>query len=220
MKLHNAARAGLLPTPQAQDAKHGQATEWELGRRGQKDLLHVTLTQQLLPTPRAGKNTSEDEETWLARQAEGKVATPPLALAVRMALLPTPAARDWKSSNASEETMARNARPLNETVSQGKGGSLNPTFVAWMMGWPLRWLDLPAPTGGPRGRRVRASRPSPPESPSAPTSSAPSAMAGCLTWRATLLDAFRRGWIAAMSEHDNNAPEAQLTMEELTCTGS
>jgi len=45
-----------------------------------------------LPTVRAGKHTSENEETWLKRNADGKVSTPPLALAVK--LLPTPVAAD------------------------------------------------------------------------------------------------------------------------------
>jgi hypothetical protein len=50
----------------------------------------------------------------------------------------TPAARDWRSGLASEETMARNSRPLSEQV----GGSLNPTWVEWLMGYPLGWTAL------------------------------------------------------------------------------
>ncbi len=38
--------------------------------------------------------------------------------------------------------MARNARPLSETA----GGMLNPTWVEWLMDWPLGWTD---PDGGP-----------------------------------------------------------------------
>ena len=57
---------------------------------------------------------------------------------------PTPSARDWKSSNASLETMEKNTRPLNETVTQGSGGQLNPTWVEWLMGYPLGWTDLGA----------------------------------------------------------------------------
>jgi hypothetical protein len=34
--------------------------------------------------------------------------------------------------------MERNARPLSEQI----GGSLNPTWVEWLMGWPLGWTDL------------------------------------------------------------------------------
>jgi DNA (cytosine-5)-methyltransferase 1 len=50
----------------------------------------------------------------------------------------TPTARDWKSGKASDVTMERNSRPLSEQI----GGSLNPTWVEWLMGWPLGWTDL------------------------------------------------------------------------------
>jgi hypothetical protein len=49
----------------------------------------------------------------------------------------TPTARDWRSGKASEATHARNSRPLSEQI----GGSLNPTWVEWLMGWPLGWTD-------------------------------------------------------------------------------
>jgi hypothetical protein len=63
------------------------------------------------------------------------------------ALLPTPTARDWKSSNASQATMERNSRPLNETLTGGKGGQLNPQFVLEMMGFPPDWMELPFQSG-------------------------------------------------------------------------
>ena len=63
------------------------------GRLVQKGLPQMAM----FPTPRAGKTTDEDEESWLARHADGKVATPPLALAARM--LPTPNASDAKGAN-------------------------------------------------------------------------------------------------------------------------
>jgi hypothetical protein len=50
----------------------------------------------------------------------------------------TPTARDWKSGKASQATMERNSRPLSEQI----GGSLNPMWVEWLMGWPLGWTDL------------------------------------------------------------------------------
>jgi len=52
----------------------------------------------------------------------------------------TPTARDWRSGKASEATHARNSRPLSEQI----GGSLNPTWVEWLMGYPLGWTDLNA----------------------------------------------------------------------------
>ena len=57
-------------------------------------------------------------------------------------LLPTPSARDYKSSHASEATLSRNARPLNETVAQGNGDWLNPRFVEEMMGFPIGFTEL------------------------------------------------------------------------------
>ena len=50
----------------------------------------------------------------------------------------TPTARDWRSGKASQATMDRNSRPLSEQI----GGTLNPTWVEWLMGWPLEWSDL------------------------------------------------------------------------------
>jgi hypothetical protein len=50
----------------------------------------------------------------------------------------TPQARDWKSGKASQATMDRNSRPLSEQI----GGSLNPTWVEALMGWPRGWTQL------------------------------------------------------------------------------
>jgi DNA (cytosine-5)-methyltransferase 1 len=59
-------------------------------------------------------------------------------LATAVSRCATPTARDWKSGKASDATMERNSRPLSEQI----GGSLNPTWVEWLMGWPLGWTDL------------------------------------------------------------------------------
>jgi hypothetical protein len=80
----------------------------------------------------------------------------------------TASARDWKSGDASEATMGRNARPLNEQAchfsppaqvlqtgqtcwcgTRGCGlpshkRKLNALFVTVLMGWPRWWL-IPAP---------------------------------------------------------------------------
>ena len=49
----------------------------------------------------------------------------------------TPTVQDSKNNGAKSQ-MERNSLPLNAQV----GGSLNPTWVEWLMGWPLGWTDL------------------------------------------------------------------------------
>lgn len=93
----------------------------------------------LLPTPRAGKITNEDQESWERRQKDGKVATPPLGLAVRM--LPTPQAFDAKDFIKADLS--------DKTTKNGKEGGRSNLREAFVM--------LPTPTtqcakGGSSGR--------------------------------------------------------------------
>jgi hypothetical protein len=50
---------------------------------------------------------------------------------------PTLVSRMWKDSGSPSE-YNRNEVPLAAQV----GGQLNPTWVEWLMGWPLGWTDL------------------------------------------------------------------------------
>ena len=92
-----------------------------------------------------------------------------LATAVRM--WPTPMARDWKDTAKSGNRKSPNlgaevhwptprtksmcggsgawqqlkeATTIKEArmMGAGNGGQLNPTWVEWLMGWPLEWTDL------------------------------------------------------------------------------
>lgn len=58
-------------------------------------------------------------------------------LATVVAMLPTPTSQDAKN-NGSASQQKRNTKPLNAEI----GGPLNPTWVEWLMGWPLGWTDL------------------------------------------------------------------------------
>jgi hypothetical protein len=64
---------------------------------------------------------------------------------------PTPVARMWKD-NASPAEYRRNEIPLAAQV----GGSLNPTWVEWLMGFPLGWTALD-PSATLSSRRSRKS---------------------------------------------------------------
>jgi len=125
----------------------------------------------LLPTMRAGKTTDEKEEAWTRRKDRGGVATPPLALAIRLlktpssveteggvmeirpgcdghyklrdqiAMLPTP------KGTPSGPDYARARREGSggddfQTFGERRGLKLQPVFVEWMMGYPLTWTNL------------------------------------------------------------------------------
>ncbi len=54
-------------------------------------------------------------------------------------MFPTPTVNDSKNNNPPSQAL-RNTPPLNVVV----GGQMNPTWVEWLMGWPLGWTDLHA----------------------------------------------------------------------------
>lgn len=58
-------------------------------------------------------------------------------LSAQVKLWPTPTTQD-ASNNGPPSQQKRNTPPLNAVV----GGSLNPTWVEWLMGYPAGWTDL------------------------------------------------------------------------------
>lgn len=75
-------------------------------------------------------------------------------LAKQVAMWPTPKSRDWKGQSQRGLHAPQDALP-NMDAGDGKpvGGSLNPDWVGWLMGWPhaapdWEWTSLePAPPG-------------------------------------------------------------------------
>jgi len=68
-------------------------------------------------------------------------------------LWPTPATRDYKGANGFEATKVKIANGLRAHMGQLPnaiqhleqkpiGGTLNPDWVEWLMGWPIGWTDL------------------------------------------------------------------------------
>jgi hypothetical protein len=155
-------RTPRVPTPLSSDSR---SPGFDAGRQGSQSLSVVVR----VPTPTAteyGNNQSPSAGAAVrpSLAALVKRVPTPLASEARQGFqdrtrgmkgkqqslstvvqrVPTPLSRDWKSSHASEATKEKNSRPLNEEV----GGPLNPTWVEWLMGWPIGWTDLNAPATG------------------------------------------------------------------------
>jgi hypothetical protein len=64
---------------------------------------------------------------------------------------PTPTVQD-ASNNGGASQYERNSLPLNAVI----GGSLNPTWVEWLMGFPLEWTAL-KDSATPLSRKSRKS---------------------------------------------------------------
>ena len=122
----SATGCGLWPTPTTQDNPQmkGEGKAAAHPKRG------TTLggAVRLWPTPIASDSRGSSGKPAPGKQIQ-------LVDAVRFA---TPLSRDWRSGKTSQATAEKNSRPLSEQI----GGSLNPTWVEWLMGWPLGWTDL------------------------------------------------------------------------------
>lgn len=78
--------------------------------------------------------------------------------AVSARMFPTPTASDYKSGSMTEaKRQEREAHPRGEKLANEIGGSLSPTWVEWLMGWPLAWTASKhwATVKSPRKQRSR-----------------------------------------------------------------
>lgn len=58
-----------------------------------------------------------------------------------VARFPTPAAKDWRGPNK-KSYRERGGGSKGEQLPNAVGGSLNPPWVAWLMGWPPGFTSL------------------------------------------------------------------------------
>ena len=119
--------SGLWPTP---DATPRGAAKQFTGTRpsGAKEALTLQTATKMWPTPNArdgksGKGKQPRQFSELNSTVER--------------MWPTPTAQDAKN-NGGPSQMERNSLPLNAEA----GGSLNPAWVEWLMGYPSGWTDL------------------------------------------------------------------------------
>ena len=56
------------------------------------------------------------------------------------AMFPTPQARDFRTGHQERFFAPKRSKNLKDQI----GGQLNPTWVEWLMGFPIGWTDLDA----------------------------------------------------------------------------
>ena len=116
---------------------------WELPMLGQTiaEKESGSELKEMWPTPCAqegsGGGSSKDAQKAIDRVKRPSGAHRTLHLRDAVMLWPTPTAHNAKETGAKSQ-MGRNTVQLGDMV----GGQLNPTFVEWLMGWPLGWTDL------------------------------------------------------------------------------
>jgi len=122
---------GLWATPSASDGQRGGTiTDKMTGR----SLTQMVNTPSKWPTPQASDNRQRATANSTARRMElGKQ----ISLEAAVKFWPTPTAHNAKEGAYPAE-FTRNI----PTLSAQAGGTLNPTWVEWLMGWPLGWTDL------------------------------------------------------------------------------
>lgn len=140
------------PTPRAQMARHACKPRTDRKSENLEEVVAVREQNRMWPTPSAGVfNLNEDPKTFLKRQAKWKDQkgyhnSVPLTVAVKM--WPTPCARDWKDTGRPEMLASfahKNKLACSVAASDtSQNGSLNPTWVEWLMGFPTGWTDCDA----------------------------------------------------------------------------
>jgi hypothetical protein len=134
--------SGLWQTPVADDSVNRKKGKWN--SRGEPKLS----AQVLWPTPTAtflGPATGEK----LAQRIKNRKRPSFLSEAI---VWPTPTTSEAKSDTLNIQNRINKGKQImlcdavrmkpQEVPTPQHGGALNPTWVEWLMGWPLGWSDL------------------------------------------------------------------------------
>ena len=140
----------LIPTPSAINANEGEKlATWEARRLATKERVGngngfgtpLSIYVQQWPTPCARDHFPPHKPEYIAaKKAQGHGMSNLNDAAALRTTWASPASRDYRSGKGRQEN--GHTPQLPEQV----GGLLNPTWVEWLMGWPIDWTD---PDGGP-----------------------------------------------------------------------
>jgi hypothetical protein len=124
----NQSAAASLPALLNEAKRLHLRRQWTLATQVAAEHTHG---YRMWPTPKAASAGPDFAKT--TRSKTG------ISLATAAAMFPTPTVQD-ASNNGGPSQHKRNSLPLNAVA----GGSLNPTWVEWLMGFPLGWTALDA----------------------------------------------------------------------------
>tara|TARA_Y100000310_G_scaffold287114_1_gene311805 strand:- start:1438 stop:1821 length:384 start_codon:yes stop_codon:yes gene_type:complete len=106
----------------------------------------------LLPTPRVSeiegapvKNAELHNGSWSRTNKKGVRFGVKVKDVLASPMLPTPNARDTRGKSIKRDRMPDVIHGYNRGIETGL--KLQPSFVAWMMGFPLNWTELPFQNG-------------------------------------------------------------------------
>ena len=138
----------MWPTPRAsEDNRSPEAYARMQAKRGRgpEDISSLSVAVKLWPTPCARDHFPPHKPEYIAaKKAQGHSMS---NLNDAVTQFPTPTKRYYKGG-ANWINRQRQGKPRPESdmtlcdVVEMAGGSLNPTWVEWLMGWPLGWTDL------------------------------------------------------------------------------
>ena len=137
--LTDETASSLLPPPTANDAKNATFPE----SQRQRDSLIGAIMRQSWPTPTVADAWTDSLES--SQVKPGSMHSVTLGRAVQM--WPTPRAAMGETRNhtvySRDKDKPQNLENRVAAVDPSAvGGRLNPTWVEWLMGFPLGWTDL------------------------------------------------------------------------------
>jgi len=127
--------------PKSAKALHKEATQARPGRSKPANLRDQVSNMQNWPTPDASPRGPTKDYNPKAKSQSGRT------LQSFVAKFPTPQASDNRDrGNMSNPSIQRRVA-IGKQISLSQSvhptsGQLNPTWVEWLMGWPLEWTDL------------------------------------------------------------------------------
>ena len=146
--------SGLWPTPRAQEAKHAAPTDWEMNtdHAGTQGSLRVQVNKRPFywrtPDTGVGGPTKALLEGKTHRESGHAIQ---VRLADQVRMWPTPNASDNRDRGCMEDESVKRRLRIGKQVGLStavketrQAGTLNPTWVEWLMGFPLGHTDLNA----------------------------------------------------------------------------